>query len=72
MNFCAQLIDTPEYKDYNNQNEAFRDFDICNSIKNIIQPTLILSGSKDMLSIPGMAENFQFNIRAYSKNGSCI
>jgi 3-oxoadipate enol-lactonase len=53
MNFCAQIIDPPEYKDYVNQNEALRDFDIRNSMKNIITPTLIISGSKDKMSIPG-------------------
>ncbi|NVM18624.1 MAG: alpha/beta fold hydrolase [Candidatus Lokiarchaeota archaeon] len=50
------LINSIEYKDYINQNEALRDFDIRDSIKNIIQPTLIHSGSKDLLSIPGMPE----------------
>jgi pimeloyl-ACP methyl ester carboxylesterase len=54
MNFCAQIIDSPEYKDYINQNEALRDFDIRNIIKNITQPTLILSGLKDLMSISGM------------------
>ena len=53
MNFCAQIIDPPEYKDYINQNEALRDFDIRDSIKNITQPTFILSGAKDKLAIPG-------------------
>jgi len=62
MNFCAQLIDPPEYKDYTNQNEVLRDFDIRDSIQNIIQPTLILSGSKDKMSIPGMLEIMQEKI----------
>jgi len=53
MNFCAQLVDPPLYKDYINQNEALKYFDMRDSIKDIIQPTLILSGSKDKMSIPG-------------------
>lgn len=56
MNFCAQIIDPPEYKDYINQNEALRNFDIRDLIKNINQPTLILSGAKDKLAIPGMLD----------------
>lgn len=53
MNFCAQIIDPPEYKDYINQNEVLRDFDMRDSIKDITQPTLILSGAKDRMAIPG-------------------
>lgn len=62
MNFCAQIIDPPEYKDYINQNEALRDFDVRDSIKNIAQPTLILSGAKDRYAIPGMLESMHEQI----------
>lgn len=62
MNFCAQIIDPPEYKDYINQNEALRDFDIRDSIKNINQPTLILSGAKDKMTIPGMLDSMHEQI----------
>lgn len=57
MTFCTQLIAPPEYKDYINQNEALRNFDMRESIKEITQPTLILSGSKDKMSMPGMTES---------------
>ena len=62
MNFCAQIIDPPEYKDYINQNEALRNFDIRDSIKNINQPTLILSGAKDKMIIPGMLDSIHEQI----------
>jgi len=62
MNFCAQIIDPPEYKDYINQNEALRNFDIRDSIKNINQPTLILSGAKDKMTIPGMLDSMHEQI----------
>jgi len=57
MNFCAQIVDPPLYKDYIHQNEALRNFDMRESIKKILQPTLILSGSRDKMSIPGMVES---------------
>jgi len=57
MNFCAQIVDPPLYKDYIHQNEALRNFDMRESIKKISQPTLILSGSRDKMSIPGMVES---------------
>ena len=62
MNFCAQLVDPPLYKDYINQNEAFKNFDMRGSIKDIIQPTLILSGSKDKMSIPGEIQSMHEKI----------
>jgi len=62
MNFCSQLLDPPLYKDYINQNEALRNFDMRNSIKNIIQPTLILSGSKDKMSIPAEIQSMHEEI----------
>jgi proline-specific peptidase len=62
MNFCSQLVDPPLYRDFINQNEALRNFDMRESIKNIMQPTLILSGSKDKMSIPGMIEYVHKNI----------
>jgi len=62
MNFCAQIIDPPEYKDYINQNEALRNFDIRDSIKNINQPTLILSGAKDKMAILGMLDSMHEQI----------
>ncbi|MBY9008585.1 MAG: alpha/beta hydrolase [Candidatus Lokiarchaeota archaeon] len=62
MNFCAQLVDPPLYKDYINQNEAFKNFDMRDSIKDIIQPTLILSGSKDKMSIPGEIQSMNEEI----------
>ncbi|MHA1824648.1 MAG: alpha/beta fold hydrolase [Promethearchaeota archaeon] len=62
MSFCAQLIDPPEYKDYLNQNEALKNFDIRVYIKDIIQPTLILSGSKDKMSMPGMIQSMHEEI----------
>ena len=62
MNFCSQLVDPPLYKDYINQNEALRNFDMRDSIKDIIQPTLILSGSKDKMSMPGMIESMHEEI----------
>jgi len=62
MNFCSQLVDPPLYRDYINQNEALRNFDMRNTIKNISQPTLILSGSKDKMSIPGMIETMHEDI----------
>jgi len=62
MNFCAQLVDPPLYKDYINQNEAFKNFDMRGSIKDIIQPTLILSGSKDKMSIPGEIQSMHEEI----------
>jgi pimeloyl-ACP methyl ester carboxylesterase len=57
MNFCSQLVDPPLYKDYINQNEALRNFDMRDSIKDINQPTLILTGSKDKMAMPGMIES---------------
>ena len=62
MNFCAQLVDPPLYKDYINQNEALKNFDMRDSIKDIIQPTLILSGSKDKMSIPGEIQSMHQEI----------
>ena len=62
MNFCAQLVDPPLYKDYINQNEALKNFDMRDSIKDIIQPTLILSGSKDKMSIPGEIQSMHEKI----------
>ena len=62
MNFCSQLVDPPLYKDYINQNEALKNFDMRNSLKNIIQPTLILSGSKDKLSISGEIQSMHEEI----------
>ena len=62
MNFCSQLVDPPLYKDYINQNKALRNFDMRNSIKDIIQPTLILSGSKDKMSMPGMIQSMHEEI----------
>ncbi len=62
MNFCAQIIDPLNYKDYINQNEVLRGFDLRNSIKNITQPTLILSGSKDKMSIPVMVNSINEQI----------
>jgi len=62
MNFCAQLVDPPLYKDYINQNEALKNFDLKGSIKDIIQPTLILSGSKDKMSIPGEIQSMHEEI----------
>ncbi len=62
MNFCAQLVDPPRYKDYINQNEALKNFDMRDSIKDIIQPTLILSGSKDKMSIPGEIQSIHEEI----------
>lgn len=62
MNFGAQLVDPPLYKDYINQNEALKNFDMRDSIKDIVQPTLILSGSKDKMSIPGEIQTMHDNI----------
>jgi len=62
MSFCYHLVDPPLYKDYINQNEAFRNFDTRESIKDIIQPTLILSGSKDKMAIPGMIQSMDEEI----------
>jgi pimeloyl-ACP methyl ester carboxylesterase len=62
MNFCAQIIDPPEFKDYINQNEALKDFDIRDSIKNINQPTLILSGTRDRMAIPEEVETIHKQI----------
>ena len=62
MNFCSQLVDPPLYKDYINQNEALKNFDMRNSLKDIIQPTLILSGSKDKMSMPGMIQSMHEEI----------
>ena len=62
MNFCVQLVDPPLYKDYINQNEALKNFDMRDSIKDIIQPTLILSGSKDKMSIPGEIQSMHEEI----------
>jgi len=62
MNFCAQLVDPPLHKDYINQNEALRNFDMRDSIKDIIQPTLILSGSKDRMSMPGELQSMHEKI----------
>ncbi len=62
MNFSYQLVDPPLYKDYINQNEALRNFDMRDSIKDIIQPTLILSGSKDRMSMPGMLQSMHEKI----------
>jgi len=62
MNFCAQLVDPPLYKDYINQSEALRNFDVRDSIKDIIQPTLILSGSRDKMSIPGEIQSMHEKI----------
>jgi len=62
MNFCSQLVGPPLYKDYINQNEALRNFDLRDSIRDIIQPTLILSGSKDKMSIPGMIQSMHEEI----------
>jgi pimeloyl-ACP methyl ester carboxylesterase len=62
MNFCAQLVDPPLYKDYINQNEALKNFDMRDSIKDIIQPTLILSGSKDKMSMPGEIQSMHEEI----------
>ena len=62
MNFCAQLVDPPLYKDYINQNEALKNFDMRDSIKDIVQPTLILSGSKDKMSIPGEIQSIHEEI----------
>ena len=62
MNFCAQVIDPPEYKDYINQNEALKDFDMRDLIKNITQPTLIISGTRDKMAIPGEVESMHEQI----------
>jgi len=62
MNFCSQLVEPPLYNDYLNQNEALMDFDMRDSIKNIIQPTLLLSGSKDKMAIPGMIQSMHEKI----------
>ena len=62
MNFCAQLVDPPLYKDYINQNEALKNFDMRDSLKDIVQPTLILSGSKDKMSIPGEIQSMHEEI----------
>ncbi|MHA1489168.1 MAG: alpha/beta fold hydrolase [Promethearchaeota archaeon] len=62
MNFLAHTKEPPLYKDYINQNEALRNFDIRELLPKIIQPTLIISGSKDRMSIPGMAEFMCENI----------
>ena len=62
MNFCAHLVDPPLYKDYINQNEALKNFDMRGSLKDIIQPTLILSGSKDKMSIPGEIQSMREEI----------
>ncbi len=56
MNFCAQTFDPSLYKDWINQIEALRDFDMRDTIQNITQPTLIISGSRDKMTIPGMRE----------------
>jgi proline-specific peptidase len=57
MSFCYHLIDPPIYKDYINQNEALRNFDMRDSIKDIPQPTLILAGAKDKMAMPGMIQS---------------
>ncbi|NVM18643.1 MAG: alpha/beta fold hydrolase [Candidatus Lokiarchaeota archaeon] len=62
MSFCYHLIDPPIYKDYVNQNEALRNFDMRESIKNISQPTLILAGSKDKMAMPGMIQSMHEEI----------
>jgi len=62
MNFFSQLVEPPLYKDYINQNEALKNFDMRDSIKDIIQPTLILSGSKDKMSIPGEIQSMHEEI----------
>ncbi|MFX1391447.1 MAG: alpha/beta fold hydrolase [Promethearchaeota archaeon] len=62
MNFCAQIINPPEYKDYVNQNEALKDFDVRDLLKKINQPTLILSGTRDKMSIPGEIEDIHKQI----------
>ncbi len=62
MNFCSQLVDPPLYKDYINQNKALKNFDMRDSIKDIIQPTLILTGSKDKMSMPGMIQSMHEEI----------
>ncbi len=56
INFIAHTDDPPTHQDYINQNEALRNFNICESLHKIIQPTLIISGSKDRMAIPGMVE----------------
>ena len=56
MNPCSQIVDPPLYKDCLNQFEALRNFDLRLSIHQITHPTLIISGSKDKMSIPGMCE----------------
>jgi len=62
MNFCSQLVDPPLYKDYTKQNKALKNFDMRDSIKDIIQPTLILTGSKDKMSMPGMIQSMHVEI----------
>ena len=62
MSFCYHLVDPPLYKDYINQNEALRSFDMRDSIKDILQPTLILAGSKDKMVIPGMIQSMKNEI----------
>ncbi len=62
MNFSSQLVVPPLYKDYINQNAALRNFDIRDSIKNIIQPTLILSGSKDRMAMSGELQSMHEKI----------
>lgn len=56
MNFIAHTEDPPLYQDYINQNEALRDFDTREELSKILHPTLIISGSKDRMSIPGIPE----------------
>jgi len=62
MNLCSQLVDPPLYNDYINQNEALKNFDMRDSIKDIIQPTLLISGSKDKMSMPGMVQSMHEKI----------
>ncbi len=62
MNFCAQIIDPPEYKDYINQNEALKDFDIQDLLRDIDQPTLILLGARDKMAIPGEVDTIHEQI----------
>jgi proline-specific peptidase len=62
MSFCYHLIDPPIYQDYINQNEALRNFDMRDSIKHILQPTLIIAGAKDKMAMPGMIQSMHADI----------
>ncbi|MBD3256045.1 MAG: alpha/beta fold hydrolase [Candidatus Lokiarchaeota archaeon] len=62
VNFIAYIVDPPEIKDYVNQWESLRNYDVRDRLSQIQQPTLIALGNLDKNISPAVSESMHKSI----------